>query len=261
MGKVYVYARCSTNEQDDSLLVQTSRGEAEYRSRFAKAYEWGGSFVDRGVSGAKPFSRRPQGFELHKDLERGDVVILTKLDRGFRSMRDFVETLERFEKRDVRLIVLDLGVDTGTIVGKLVANIVASVAEFERQRIAERTRDAIGVRKKAGKPIGHPPYGFKIVRLGGKDDGKSLARDHVQREHGRLFLSWWLDGWSLDRIYIWLLEQRIYQVSPGQRHGPGQEFSRGVIQRWIAEERRYQALEEAGVEVTAKIAMNLPRLT
>src|SRR5262245_49962233 len=107
-GRVLGYVRASTDEQRDTLLAQQEAIRREYDYRYATAgYEWGGCFVDAGVSGGGPLGNRPQGMRLCAEAQAGDVIVITKLDRGFRSTRDFLEQLARWEHKGVALRLLD----------------------------------------------------------------------------------------------------------------------------------------------------------
>jgi DNA invertase Pin-like site-specific DNA recombinase len=98
---------------------------------------------------------------LHQALQRiaaGEAggLVVAKLDRASRSVVDFGRLLEWFDAADATLVALDLGMDTSTSSGRLVANVMASVAEWERSVIGERTRDALAARKAQGLPISRP---------------------------------------------------------------------------------------------------------
>ena len=99
--------------------------------------------------------------------------MVAKLDRVPRSVVDFGRLLEWFDHADAALVALDLGMDTSTSSGRLVANVMASVAEWERSVIAERTRDALAARKAQGLPISQPavsgPLATRIAQL--REDG------------------------------------------------------------------------------------------
>lgn len=76
-----------------------------------------------------------------------DAVIVAKLDRLTRSVRDLGELLERFERRGVSLVSVAESLDTGTAAGRLVLNVMASVSQWEREVIGERTREALAHKK------------------------------------------------------------------------------------------------------------------
>jgi DNA invertase Pin-like site-specific DNA recombinase len=104
------------------------------------------------------------------DKRQVDVVIVAKLDRLTRSVRDLGELLERFERRGVSLISVAESLDTGTAAGRLVLNVMASVSQWEREVIGERTREALAHKKSQGQRIGTVPFGSVLA-----DDGRTLV--------------------------------------------------------------------------------------
>ena len=91
-------------------------------------------------------------------VERGEAhaLVVSKLDRLSRSVVDFAGLVARAQRRGWALVALDLGLDMTTPVGGLVANVMASVAEWERRVIGERTAAALAVRRAAGVRLGRP---------------------------------------------------------------------------------------------------------
>jgi len=77
------------------------------------------------------------------DARAVDVVIIAKLDRLTRSVKDLAELLERLTRRGVSLVSVADALDTQSAAGRLVLNIMVSVSQWEREAIGERTRDAI----------------------------------------------------------------------------------------------------------------------
>jgi putative DNA-invertase from lambdoid prophage Rac len=172
---IYGYARVSTQHQ---AVFGLSLPEQDRQiSQFAE-HRLGRSldelYAEEGVSGTLPFRKRPKGSELFAKLRRGDAVIISKLDRGFRNTADALDTIKRFRHFGVSLYLLDLDIcdiaaDTGT--GLLIFTIFAAIAEFERDRMAERLADRNAQARLRGRALsGTAPYGY---RLGG-DDNKTL---------------------------------------------------------------------------------------
>lgn len=167
MPRVFGYTRVSTEDQADSgagLDAHRHQIEAEYKRTFAAAgFEWAGTFEDAAVSGGKAFDTRPAGFALNKVVQKGDVVLFPKLDRGFRNTEDALRTVRLWEEKGVRAVFLDLHLDTGTAAGKMMLTVFAAWAEFERNRGRERTREALAARKRKGRILGRPPWGIRFV--------------------------------------------------------------------------------------------------
>jgi putative DNA-invertase from lambdoid prophage Rac len=140
---VYGYARVSTIRQADegeSLSMQ-ERAIAGYA--MMQGWTIATTFVERGISGSKPITERPQGKALLDALKTGDVAITAKLDRMFRSALDALDVLAKLKEREISLHMIDLGGDvTGNGISKLVFTILSAVAEAERDRIRERVTQA-----------------------------------------------------------------------------------------------------------------------
>jgi putative DNA-invertase from lambdoid prophage Rac len=161
---VYGYARVSTTRQADegeSLDVQ-QRTIAGYAMMHGLQVDQ--TFVERGVSGSKPLSDRPEGAALLAALHAGDVIITAKLDRMFRSALDALEVLGRLKKAGVALHMIDLGGDvTANGISKLVFTILSAVAEAERDRIRERVATVKADQRARGRYLGgRVPFGFVL---------------------------------------------------------------------------------------------------
>lgn len=122
-------------------------------------------FSDPDVSGYSiPLAERPAGGEMMRLVRRGDVVIASKMDRIFRNASDALVCAQKFRAAGVGLILCDMGVDpvTGSGAAKMFFGMLAMFAEFERDRIAERTADGRrGKKAKGGHVGGHAPYGYR----------------------------------------------------------------------------------------------------
>ncbi len=90
-------------------------------------------------------------------LREGDTLVVTKLDRLARSMRDLLDIVARVEGRGAGLRILNMNLDTATATGKLMLQVLGSVAEFERSMMLERQREGIAKAKAEGKFKGRAP--------------------------------------------------------------------------------------------------------
>jgi DNA invertase Pin-like site-specific DNA recombinase len=154
--RAITYTRVSTTEQAASglgIAAQADQIAAEVDRRGWDVVE---AVVDDGYS-AKSLNR--PGISHALDLLAAgdaDALVAAKLDRVSRSLLDFAGLMERARNEGWALIVLDLGVDTSTPAGQLMANVLASFAEYERQLISQRTRDALAVAQSRGVRLGRP---------------------------------------------------------------------------------------------------------
>ena len=145
------YGRVSTADQNLDLQV-----DALTKAGCLKIYS------DK-TSGAK--ADRP-GLEKTLELSRaGDIIVIWRLDRLGRSLRDLIQIAEKLKEREIGLKSLQEGIDTTTTTGQLMFNLFAVLADFERNLIRERSKAGLDSARSRG-------------RLGGRP--KSLNRDRQQ---------------------------------------------------------------------------------
>jgi DNA invertase Pin-like site-specific DNA recombinase len=109
---------------------------------------------DHGLSGSE--RNRPGLEEAIKLVERGDTLVVWRLDRLGRSLVDLLDILEQLAERGAEFHSLSEAIDTNTSGGRLVFHMMGALAEFERNLISERTRAGMAIAKSAGKSIGRP---------------------------------------------------------------------------------------------------------
>jgi putative DNA-invertase from lambdoid prophage Rac len=175
---VYGYTRVSTGrqaEEGESLGAQQRTIEG-YAMMHGLTIDH--VFVERGVSGSKKLTDRPEGAKLLAGLKPGDVLLTPKLDRMFRSALDALDVLAQFQKAGISLHMIDLGGDvTGNGISKLVFTILSAVAEAERDRIRERVRDVKTDQRSRGRYLGGKvPFGWTV------DAGGALVANHAQQQ-------------------------------------------------------------------------------
>jgi len=100
---------------------------------------------------------RPALEKALADLRAGDTLVVWRLDRLARSLRDLHDTTERLRVRDVALRSLTDHIDTGTAAGRTLYAVLGAVALFERNVVRERTIAGMRAAKKRGERIGRPP--------------------------------------------------------------------------------------------------------
>jgi DNA invertase Pin-like site-specific DNA recombinase len=111
-------------------------------------------FLDEGVSGAK--ASRPELDKCLAYLRPGDVLVVTKLDRLGRSVKNLIELAENLRERGIDLVATQQQIDTTTSTGKLLFTMLAAIAEFERDLIRERTMDGLAAARAEGRVGGRP---------------------------------------------------------------------------------------------------------
>lgn len=147
------YARVSTDEQANGIDAQQAELDR------AGAYEqWivVEAIAERGASGKdleRPKLRR--ALQLIAD-GKADGLAVSKLDRLSRSVIDAGELAEWFDAAGARLVALDLSIDTSTPSGRLMLHLMAAFGQWERETIAQRTRDGLAALRAKGMPTGRP---------------------------------------------------------------------------------------------------------
>lgn len=105
--------------------------------------------------------------ELEKLLDRmtvGDTVVVESLSRLGRSTKDLIELTELFEKNGVHLVSLKEQIDTSTATGKLLFTLMSAIAQFERDVIADRTREGLVAARARGRKGGRPKTNPEIIK-------------------------------------------------------------------------------------------------
>jgi DNA invertase Pin-like site-specific DNA recombinase len=100
---------------------------------------------------------RPKLDQLLNELRNGDVVVVTKYDRLARSLKDLLEIVEQIQAKGAGFRSLGEDIDTTTPAGRLIFHVFASIAQFERERIVERTKEGLAAARKRGRVGGRPP--------------------------------------------------------------------------------------------------------
>lgn len=192
--QVLGYIRVSTDEQRDSgagLAAQRAAIEAECKRRDWQLVQ---VIEDAGYS-AKDL-KRPGVRVALETLERREAgaLVVAKLDRLSRSMLDFTALMAKATKHGWALVALDAPVDTTTPAGEAMANVLATFAQFERRLIAQRTREALAVKRSEGVKLGRPrtlPDEIRSRIRQERDERQSLSAiaralnaDHVSTAHG-----------------------------------------------------------------------------
>lgn len=163
-----IYARVSTTDQNCEMQLRELR---EYISR--RGWQNGEEYIDTGFSGAK--ASRPALDRLMADAAKRkfDCVAVWKIDRFGRSVLHLNQQIAALTSYGVRFIATSQSIDTdqSNPTSRLLLQILASVAEFEREIIRERTLSGIRAAQAAGKVVGRPKRVFRrdeVVRL--RDD-------------------------------------------------------------------------------------------
>lgn len=166
------YARVSTHSQDLSPQLSALEG-AGCEKLFKETAS--GSKADREKFLAMLQYARP-----------GDTIVVWRLDRLARSLKDLISTVTHLNAQDISLISITEAIDTTTPSGKLVFHIFGAIAEFERNLIRERTQNALAAARKNGRVGGRPralnPAAIKKAHTWLAD--KKMTKSEVARALG-----------------------------------------------------------------------------
>ncbi len=163
--KVIGYIRVSTDEQANSGLGLEAQ-EARVRA-YCDLYGHELLGIETDAASGKNLKREGLGRALAMLKNReAEGLVVAKLDRLSRSVRDMGELLERFFSGLASLLVVAEQIDTSTAAGRMVLNLLTSVAQWERETIGERTQDALRAKKARGERTGAVPYGFRLAADG-----------------------------------------------------------------------------------------------
>jgi site-specific DNA recombinase len=188
-----IYTRKSTEEglgQDfNSLDAQRDSGEAYIRSQAGEGWTLlPDQYDDGGYTGAN--MERPAMRRLLADVQarKVDCVVVYKVDRLSRSIRDFAKIMEILDKHGTTFVSVTQQFNTTTSLGRLTLNILLSFAQFEREIISERTRDKQVLARKRGKWTGgHLPLGYNL-------EAGCLVVNAEEADRVRQIFEWYLEG-------------------------------------------------------------------
>ena len=134
------YARVSTDDQNESSQV-----DALYLAGCERVY------IEKCSGKSK---RRLELERMTDALRHGDIVVVQRLDRLGRSLKDLIELLDSFKQQDVKFISLNENIDTTTATGELAFHMIGAIAQFERRLISERTKAGLNAARARGRKGG-----------------------------------------------------------------------------------------------------------
>jgi len=189
-------------------------------------------YDDGGFTGSN--IDRPALAKLMTDIESGyiDCVVVYKVDRLSRSLLDFSRLVEVFDKHKVSFVSVTQPINTADSTGRLMLNILLSFAQFERETIADRTRDKMSAARRRGKWTGGVPVlGYDIHPDGGKiivnEDEAPLVRE---------IFSLYLKHKSISRV-VEILNDRGWTTKSWTTkkgvHREGGQFSKSSLARHL----------------------------
>ena len=174
MTRVALYVRVSTEEQKINGLSLDAQREALTKHAKERGYSIVDVYADEGITARKQLSKRKELQRLLSDVKKDkiDLILVTKLDRWFRNIKDYYNVQEILEAHNCNWRTIFENYDTSTASGRLHINIMLSVNQDECDRTSERIK-AVFNHKKENKEVcsGNVPYGYYI------DENKHMQID------------------------------------------------------------------------------------
>lgn len=144
--RLFGYTRVSTHQQSLDIQIEKLKNAGVNSSRIFSDKATG-SNTDR------------EGLNLLKvKVEKGDIILVTKLDRLGRDTADMINLIKEFDSLGVAIRFIDDGISTEGTMGKMIVIILSAVAQAERQRILERTNEGRDAAKNNGVKFGRKPF-------------------------------------------------------------------------------------------------------
>ena len=232
-----IYTRKSTeeglNQEFNSLEAQREGAEAYLASQ--RQLGWilvPERYDDGGYTGGN--LERPALQRLLRDIERSqiDCVLVYKVDRLSRSLLDFARLMETFERHQVSLVSVTQPLNTTTSLGRLTLNILLSFAQFEREMIADRTRDKMAAARRKGKWVGGKPVlGYDVAAT-----GRKLVVNPEEASMVRAIFALYVQHRSLEAVLTevqarqWTTKR--WRSRDGKEH-PGRSFTKATLMRLL----------------------------
>jgi site-specific DNA recombinase len=232
-----IYTRKSTEEgldQDfNSLDAQRAAAEAYIASQRQEGWRClPDRYNDGGYTGAN--MDRPALQRLLADVaaKKIDIVLIYKLDRLSRSLLDFARIVEAFEKHQVSFVSVTQHLNSTTSMGRLMLNVLLSFAQFEREIIAERTRDKIAAARRKGKWVG----GMPLLGYAVDPSTFKLVVNQAEAAQVRAIFLLYRDKQALQSVLDELQRRgwrtHRWQTRKGHWRG-GQEFTKTSLRRLL----------------------------
>lgn len=171
MSKFIGYARVSTSDQNPSLQIDALKAAGVAEENIFVEHK-SGKNLDR-----------PELKKCLNALEEGDTLIVWKMDRLGRSIKDLVNIMSDLDERKVSVNFLDAGfINRNSAIGQAMFNMIGTMAQLERDMIVERTRAGLAAARKRGKVGGRPkkqkddPYCLAAKKM--QEEGKTVKQIH-----------------------------------------------------------------------------------
>ena len=192
-----IYCRVSTEEQaTEGFSIHAQKDKL---TKYAIINDWDivDYYVDDGISG-KNLTERPEVTRLIEDVKKGKIknVLIYKLDRLTRSVKDLIYLIELFDKNNCTFNSQTEKIDTSNAVGRMFVKIIGIFAEFERENLAERVTLGYEQKTREGNYTNcNGVFGYDYIVGKGK-----LKLNKNEEGYVRKIYNWYLEGESMLKI-------------------------------------------------------------
>lgn len=204
MNRCAIYIRVSTEEQQLNGLSLPAQKIAleEYAERYG--YTIVDVYADEGISARKSMNNRTELLRLLEDVKMNkiDMILVTKLDRWFRNIKDYNTTEEILKEHGCHWKTIFENYDSSTANGQMVINIMLSVNQAECDRTSERIRAVFDYKRKKGEHItGKPAFGYRT------DVNKKLVKNEAEKPIVDDFFQYYLKTLSKNKAIKYIMSK------------------------------------------------------
>lgn len=166
---IFAYTRVSTEAQTNGTSLDSQRSQVEGWAQL-RELTIDAHFREEGISGSTPLAERPEGGRMTRQLQPGDTVVATKLDRMFRNAQDALNWSQAWREQGIDLVLLDIGTEAvnGNGLAKLLFTVLAAVSDLERETIRTRISEGKAAKRAKGGFLGGKgaPFGYTVKGQG-----------------------------------------------------------------------------------------------
>jgi DNA invertase Pin-like site-specific DNA recombinase len=173
---VYGYTRVSTRGQIENNSLEEQ--ENTIRGKYPNA-----KIIKEAYSAAKKEDERKKFKRLVNSLVKDDTLVVTKLDRFCRNVREGLQVIEQLLDRDVCIHILNMGLIDNSAMGKLIVTVLLAFAEFERNMIVERTQTGKAIAKQSSDFREGRPRKYSKIQI---EHSLSLLEQHTYKQVEKL---------------------------------------------------------------------------
>ena len=197
-----IYLRVSSKKQfDEGYSIASQKSSCENYARLKK-FNVSKVFKDEGVSATIFLWNRPKGRAMKEYIEKNNIkhIIVVKMDRLFRNVRDLLETVDELTLKDIGLHLVEFGgqsLDTTSAMGRFFLTVIGAIGELESGQISERTKESVKHMKKNSKRFTGEIYGWDCK---GKDLTPNWKEQYLIDYMRDLFYTYDYSGYKISKI-------------------------------------------------------------